>query len=270
MAMQAGPAEGVPVEHWPDCDPALLLAIERHSALAWPAPEVVVLNGWECRFAPGSHSRRVNSLTPLVPQEGLLPQTLAVARRLCRERGVACNVRTTPALSASDIDYLLGEGFVRKDTTSVEGAPLGGVPMSDPDVVLSAPPHGDWLAAFAGSSRLDAAETAVIDRMLSAVGGQMVLARIIVDGQAVAFGRAVVMDGLLGIFQIATDPSLRRQGLGRKIVSSLMAWGRKQGAMRAYLQVVADNVPARGLYRSLGFKPLYPYTYYVRAAGADD
>jgi GNAT superfamily N-acetyltransferase len=251
-------------EVWPDCDPALLLAIERHSALGWPAPEVVVLNGWECRFAPGSQSRRVNSLTPLTPQAGLLPQTLAVARRLCRERGVACTVRTTPAIGAEDIAYLEAEGFVRKDTTSVEVAPLAGGYVIDPAVDLAPPPHADWLQAYARTSQLDAAETDVIDRMLSAVGGTMILARLQIDGAPVAFGRAVMIDGLLGIFQIATTPSMRRQGLGRRIVTSLMAWGRKQGGMRAYLQVVATNVPARTLYQGIGFKPLYPYTYYVR------
>ncbi len=251
-------------EVWPDCDPALLLAIERHSALGWPAPEVVVLNGWECRFAPASQSRRVNSLTPLIPQAGMLPQTLAVARRLCRERGLVCTVRTTPAIGPDDIAYLEAEGFVRKDTTSVEVSPLGGGFAVDPDVVLFPPPHADWLQAYAQTSQLDAAETAVIDRMLSAVGGAMVLARLDVEGAPVAFGRAVMIDGLLGIFQIATAPSMRRQGLGRRIVTSLMAWGRKQGAMRAYLQVVSTNSPARALYRGIGFKPLYPYTYYVR------
>ncbi len=250
-------------EVWPECDPALLLAIERHSALGWPAPEVVMLNGWECRFAPGSQSRRVNSLTPMTPLPGLLPQTLAVARRLCRERGVACTVRTTPSIGADEIAFLEAEGFIRKDTTSVEVAPLGGGFVVDPDVVLASPPHADWLRAFADTSRLDASETDVIDRMLSAVSGAMIFARLTVDGVPVAFGRAVMIDGLLGVFQIATAPSMRRQGLGRKIVTSLMAWGRQQGAMRAYLQVVATNRPARTLYQGIGFKPLYPYTYYV-------
>jgi GNAT superfamily N-acetyltransferase len=78
---------------------------------------------------------------------------------------------------------------------------------------------------------------------------------------AAAGGTAGASDG---IFQIATAPSMRRKGLGRKIVTSLMAWGRQQGGMRAYLQVVATNHPARRLYQGLGFKPLYPYTYYVR------
>jgi len=257
--------QAVPItEIWPPCDPALLLAIERHSGLAWPAPEVVVLNGWECRFAPGSQSRRVNSLTPLTPRVGLLPQTLAVARRLCRERGVACTVRMTPAITPDEVEYLQAEGFVCKDTTSVEVAPLGAGFVVDQDVVLDPPPHADWLQAYAKTSQLGEDETAVIDQMLSSVGGQMVLAHIMLDGVAVAFGRAVRIDGLLGIFQIATDPSMRRQGLGRKIVTGLMAWGRKQGAMRAYLQVVATNLPARGLYQQIGFKPLYPYTYYVR------
>jgi N-acetylglutamate synthase len=46
-------------------------------------------------------------------------------------------------------------------------------------------------------------------------------------------------------------------------------WGRQQGAMRAYLQVVADNIAARSLYRSMGFKTLYGYTYFVKDETAD-
>ena len=40
-----------------------------------------------------------------------------------------------------------------------------------------------------------------------------------------------------------------------------MRWAREQGAMRAYLQVVAANEPAIALYRGFGFREAYRYDY---------
>ena len=113
------------------------------------------------------------------------------------------------------------------------------------------------------------AEHDVIDSMLSHVQGDMCLAALTVDGEVVSLGRSVVRNGLMGVFQIATAPSARRQGYAHRIVQSLLYWGRQQGAMRAYLQVVADNIAARSLYRSMGFKTLYGYTYFVKDETAD-
>jgi len=245
-------------------DQALLLAVERHSSGAWPAPDVVSLNGWECRFAPASKSRRVNSLTPLEPVKGRFEQTLSVARRLCRERHVACTVRVTPAFQEEDLASLTDQGFVQKDTTLVKILPLGGVAQADPAVRLTAPPHSEWLTHYAHLTQMGDAERDVIDSMLSHVQGDMCLAALSVDGEVVSLGRSVVRNGLMGIFQIATAPSARRQGYAHRIVQSLLHWGRQQGAMRAYLQVVADNIGARSLYRSMGFKKLYSYTYFVK------
>ena len=245
-------------------DAALLLAIERHSAGAWPAPEVVSINGWECRFAPASKSRRVNSLTPLEPLSGRYAQTLAVAKRLCRERGVPCTVRVTPAMDVQDVAALQQDGFVQKDTTFVKILPLGGVPQADPEVQLHPPPHGAWFADYAALTQMGDAEQQVIDSMLSQVDGDMIFARLKVAGEVVSLGRAVVRNGLMGLFQIATAPSARRQGYAHRLVQSLLQWGRQQGAMRAYLQVVDENIGARSLYRSLGFKTFYGYTYFVK------
>jgi ribosomal protein S18 acetylase RimI-like enzyme len=44
-------------------------------------------------------------------------------------------------------------------------------------------------------------------------------------------------------------------------VLSSLKWARLRGAREAWLQVEADNEPALGLYRSIGFSEIYRYHY---------
>jgi len=138
-------------------------------------------------------------------------------------------VRVTPAFQEEDLASLTDQGFVQKDTTLVKILPLGGVAQADSSVRLTAPPHSEWLTHYAHLTQMGDAERDVIDSMLSHVQGDMCLAALSVDGEVVSLGRSVVRNGLMGIFQIATAPSARRQGYAHRIVQSLLHWGRQQG-----------------------------------------
>ena len=58
------------------------------------------------------------------------------------------------------------------------------------------------------------------------------------------------------VHNLAVEPSWRRQGLGRVLMDLALAWGRRRGARRAFLEVRPSNAPALALYRSLGFRTL--------------
>jgi GNAT superfamily N-acetyltransferase len=77
----------------------------------------------------------------------------------------------------------------------------------------------------------------------------------------VAVGSAVCHGDWLGLFDIAVCPEMRAQGLGTALTQHLLAWGTTLGVRRAYLQVGADNGPAKHLYAKLGFARLYDYHY---------
>lgn len=60
----------------------------------------------------------------------------------------------------------------------------------------------------------------------------------------------------LRLMNVAVRASMRRQGVGRALVTEAIRQGLTQTATRAVLEVRASNEPAQSLYRSLGFVEL--------------
>ncbi len=73
------------------------------------------------------------------------------------------------------------------------------------------------------------------------------------------------------ILNISVAPAARRMGLGSQLIISLSQQLRDSGIRKLFLEVAADNRPARSLYRALGFEETGRRAgYYRRAGGAVD
>lgn len=56
------------------------------------------------------------------------------------------------------------------------------------------------------------------------------------------------------ITNVAVDRNFRRQGIARKLLQELFRQGKERGAFAYTLEVRVSNLPAIGLYESLGFE----------------
>lgn len=77
----------------------------------------------------------------------------------------------------------------------------------------------------------------------------------------------VATDG--DIQTIAVDPALRGAGHGRALMNELLDEADRRGASQVFLDVRADNPPARGLYLSLGFVEIGVRPGYYQPEGVD-
>ncbi|WP_374646543.1 GNAT family N-acetyltransferase [Tabrizicola sp.] len=78
------------------------------------------------------------------------------------------------------------------------------------------------------------------------------LAFLLVEGDAgFLLGRAVA--GEAELLTLAVAPEARRRGLGQRLVGRFLYQARLRGAASAFLEVAADNAPARALYERAGF-----------------
>jgi ribosomal-protein-alanine N-acetyltransferase len=58
----------------------------------------------------------------------------------------------------------------------------------------------------------------------------------------------------LHITAVAVDPSVRRRGHGKRLLSALLQQARQQGAIHATLEVGSNNIAAIALYANGGFQ----------------
>lgn len=259
--MSRGGSEAIP----PMNDRALVQALESRLVNAWPAFEVEIADGWMLRFAEG-YSKRANAATPILPDATLDSGLLEHIMRSFEERGITPCFRLTGIESPEADEVLAASGLVPFDPSLVLLAPLDGRIERAASVVIRPVPKSGWIEAAATAYGGDKARPEALGRIVRAIRQPAAFATLSLDGDESAWGLAVAERGYVGLYDIVVAPSLRGLGLGRRLVETLMAWGRDEcGATQAYLQMREANEVAHALYRSLGFTLGYRYTHRVSA-----
>lgn len=227
-------------------------ALEHAAALAWPGTEQHWHRGWFLRAGGGATSR-ANSAVPLEMSAQI--SDLPAIVDWYRERGLP------PWLALPE--RLLPIRTPGSKLTRVMVRPLASAPSvtpehrATPSVTLAPEPGADWLAGYEREVPVGVL-TAVVD-------GELTFAS--VPGRAVGRGAVTsAPDGTrwLGISSMRVAGNSRRQGHARALCDALMNWGASTGATRTYVQVLADNDAAIGLYAAMGFR-LHHHGRYVDA-----
>ena len=116
--------------------------------------------------------------------------------------------------------------------------------LSDPDSTdLSA------IAALEGASFSNPWTIAALVEMLASPITRLYVARAS-NGQVVAFCACWLIENELYINTVAVNPTMRRQGIARRLLRYILESTR---AARATLEVRRSNVAAQKLYEALGF-----------------
>lgn len=247
-----------------DPDRRLDLRIEEASLNAWPALSQVLFDGWIVRSAHG-FTRRANSVTPLAE---VGHRSLAERIRWCENHyarlGLPALFRLPGCCDVQALEWaLLDRGYEVEEPSVVLAAEL---PADDrTPAAVRFTDREPWLATCAALTAEPEDARRLHDLLLRGIPGDCLYALVQEDGRAVACGLGVVEDDLLGLFDIVTARDARRRGHGRTLLAGLHARGRRAGALRAYLQMHADNAPAAALYEAFGYTERYRYVYLRKA-----
>jgi N-acetylglutamate synthase len=232
--------------------------IEHLTLRAWAALETEIYDGWILRFSNG-YTGRANSVNPLDGSSLPLEEKIAYCENWYQARGLETKFRLNEAIYPPELDTILEQrAYERYNETLVQSADLSHFTGEmDSRFTHEATISDTWLADWALWNHAPEQHVPTAKAMLSKIEGAACFGRI---GEA-ALGLAVLEANTVGLFDIVVSPDYRRQGLGRALVLSLLAWGKAQGADTVYLQVVANNHAALRLYDELGFETHHRYWY---------
>lgn len=229
-----------------------ILELERLLAATWPALETAGLGGWLLRYSRG-YSRRANSALALTAPEGGVDAAVAAVEAWYDARGARPLITMSGGVTKRLDAELAARGWAAEAETAVMTKRIEPFAYDGAAQVVDTP-SGDLLEQ-AGHG-----DPEVVAQVWGS-GPRRGYAEIRRDGRLAARGRGAVGGDLVAITTIGTLPELRRRGLGADILHALEAWGAENGAVRAALQVEADNGPAIAMYERLGYAERYRYWY---------
>lgn len=252
----------------------LIRTIEERSLNALPATHTLLLDGWILRMA-GGYTRRANSVQPFYAGSMPVEKKIQACESIYRRQGLKVVFKLTPASAPVDLDALLdtaGYSFEAPTSLQVLNLPVSqpagkelGSERSPDEISCFTRLEDDWLQAFFRMNQTAVEIRPKVTQLLGMIVPETCFIGVRWAGEIVGCGLGVCEAGFLGLYDIVTDERFRRQGIGRKVVAALLAWGQTQAAQTAYLQVMEANRPALNLYAGLGFKELYRYWYRVKA-----
>ena len=251
-------------------DPTLLSRIEDAGLNASAPPQQRWLDGWLVRFSPGK-AKRARCINPVAEGRLTVEAKLGLCRTFYASAGLPLVVRITPFSAPSDIDArLAAAGLQRHDDTRVMvRASLAALPAAEEASSirieqLSLRAFAETVGRFRGSTL---AEREAHAQRLSESPVPF-FAYVLVDPErgALACGQFALESELVGLYDVYTIAAERSRGLARILCTRLLEEATQRGASVAYLQVDAENEPARRVYRRLGFEDAYAYHYRAPAA----
>ncbi|WP_428698589.1 GNAT family N-acetyltransferase [Stappia sp.] len=255
-------------------DLARIRAIEDANLNGFPSDRLVMDGSWLARISPGNPARRVNSLNVMDPLDDADARArLDAMLAVFAENDVVFHLRRTPLTPPALVAIADAGGWGRTGETDVWVRPIGAAAdAQEPDQAAGAArlrpcTLEQFLSAFAaiGGTRPEAVTPLAVARLGSALERIAVRRVTLVaeddGGRPLGVVLGVADREMFGIYDLAVAPMARRAGLGARLVRAAMARGAASGCRHAWLQVTAENAPARALYRRLGFRDGYAYHY---------
>ncbi len=241
------------------------IEIEQCALNGWPAQQTYLHGGMAVRWADG-YTKRANSATVLFDASWSAAKQSWV-EAFYTSRGLPTIFRLLSFNQPDGFDSRLeSDGYEKLDPTHVMSTVINPSFKTDGRSRLVDLDH--WLNLYhdLDQSKLGDEKKRLHRAILKQIPGQVLPLVLFVNQEPAACGLGVCDGGAVGLFDIVTAETYRRQGLGTAVVESLLACGKTAGAQVGFLQVVAKNEPAQRIYVKSGFKILYNYWYRSKAS----
>jgi N-acetylglutamate synthase len=237
--------------------------LEQLSDLTWPADEINELGKWRLRISDG-FTMRANSVLPTgaapFGEPGLeISQAVDEVVKIYQDRALTPTF-TLPLPLYEELDKYLDENgwtvkvgaeFLVKDIPENLALEVG-----DFEIVVDAEPTAQWLEVQSDHK---------VERIMRNYPARY--AQIKIENQVVAIGRIATSGKWSLATRVFVNPDFRGRGIGTRLMNTLMAAAKNEGATKVGLQVDVENGAGLALYKSMGFRFHHSYIYRVLSGG---
>ena len=261
--------------------------MEEISLNAWPSHKSELYDGWLLRYSH-NYTHRTNSVEQVSPSLIPVEEKIAFCENAYRHHGTPIHFKINPLVDPAFERMLEARGYTVSHIPEVMTADLkemklmpgaveeyefanrwhmpSSVRFSDDLVVLVQPVITDeWISGVLHlNGTCEPLLRRIVPSMYKAIPKKTIACSIEADGRMVASGLGICDREYIGLYAIYVSPACRRRHYARAICSTLLLGGSRQGADRAYLQVVQGNAAAKRLYEDLGFRDYYTYWFRSR------
>lgn len=245
----------------------LIKKIEDLSLNAWPSHQVQFYDGWILRYS-NFYTHRTNSVEQLGLSCLPLREKVAFCESIYRRWKTPCIFKITPLGDPALDAFLEKRGYRIEHHTTVMTRHLdgpAGFPHPSCGLRFENRVSRDWIDGLFRLKDMDDPFFAkIVPQMYDAIPMDEIAVSLPGEDGIGATGLGILDRDSVGIYAIHVSPALRRRGIARSMVCSILAEASARGADFAYLQAVTDNTPARSLYRSCGFRDEYSYYFRVK------
>lgn len=239
-----------------------ILQIEQAFVSGWPAVESENDKSWRWRFAHG-YTKRANCAQAMDPgDEEDAEARLDRFAQWAVARGLQPTFRVTPLCGEKVIAALNKLGWQPFEQSVVMAMPIAGTYTPKHHFALFSTNDDAWHDVQAQLNGYDD-ETVIALRSMLERAEVPLAGALVYDDEGCASAAALTSNsGGIGVYlNVVVRQELRGKGYGRSVMQAALNWSKTVGAGWAAIQVVADNVAAINLYRSLGFSEIYRYHY---------
>lgn len=252
----------------PDATVAAIAHLDWLAASALPAELSSDVDGWLLRYHYGM-TRRANSVLPLRQGKLSSDEKLGIVENFYARAKQPARFQVSPACVPSDLPELLAaRGYQVDTTTSVQVADVQSVlERAKPkpfEVWLQKSVTPAWLEHETLFAHPERAQNPAYRSLFETLPNPSTFASLRQENAVIALGLCVFhpQTNQAGLFNIATQTTMRRRGAATTLLYYLAKWADKQGVKQFYLQVETHNTNANALYAKLGFETLYSYQHW--------
>lgn len=227
---------------------------------AWPALQILHLDGWNIRYSAGL-TRRANCVVPILHRHRDLIQKIHICQKIYASHNQNCYFKITPLANPGDLDMILSDrGFEIEAPTNVYEADIEKNQNSSEYLEINTN-QKEWAASLCKMKSWNANQSILLSNLLNKIFCKKSLISYQKNGLIHGLALGVLQENHLSILHLMVEEKFRKRNIGSQIVGGLFDWAKKHSCNKAVLSVEKNNEIAINFYKKFGFKEQYEYFF---------